>query len=270
MSNPLISLITVCYNAEALIGDTLKSAVTQTYKNIELVIVDGGSKDNTVQVAKQFSTHIGTLISEPDKGIYDAMNKGIKAAKGEWIYFLNAGDAFYDNLVLEELFNNKDLSGVDFVYGKMQTVNEPTGINYVAGDEVVFKDFYFKYPICHQTTFTRKSAFLKQGMFDTNLKLLADIKWQTEFFKHNAHHTRFINRIVAFYDIQGASYHKRMQGYAEFLSFSRLFHPFMIYVFNLALYPIIWAKVIIIRVFQQTTWFKAYRNFKFRHKTANV
>jgi glycosyltransferase involved in cell wall biosynthesis len=91
MNKPLISLVTVCYNAENLLADTLQSAINRTYKNIELVIVDGNSKDNTLQVAKRFQSHIGTLISEPDKGIYDAMNKGIKAAKGDWIYFLNAG-----------------------------------------------------------------------------------------------------------------------------------------------------------------------------------
>ena len=104
MNSPLISLITVCFNAEGLINDTLQSAINQTYKNIELVIIDGGSKDNTVAEVKKYETYIGTLISEPDKGIYDAMNKGIKAAKGEWFYFLNAGDAFYNDTVLEDVF----------------------------------------------------------------------------------------------------------------------------------------------------------------------
>lgn len=270
MSNPLISLITVCYNAEAVIEETLKSAVNQTYKNIELVIVDGGSKDNTVAVAKKFQPYIGTLITEPDKGIYDAMNKGILAAKGDWVYFLNAGDLFFDSKVLEDVFTKNIGGHIEFIYGKMQTINEPTGINYIAGNEVTFKDFYFKYPICHQTTFTRKKAFAKFGMYDIKLKLLADIKWQIGLFKHNTTNTLFVDRIIAFYDIQGASYHKRMQGYRELLSFSHLYFPPFVYVMNLILYPIIWLKVKIIRTFQEQAWFKAYRQLKFRHRKANV
>lgn len=270
MNRPLISLITVCYNAEALIESTLKSAISQTYKHFELVIIDGGSKDNTVEVVKKFQPYIGTLISEPDKGIYDAMNKGIKAAKGEWLYFLNAGDSFYDNQVLADVFGQELPSEVEFIYAKMQTVNEPTGINYIAGNQVTFKDFYFKYPICHQTTFTRKTAFEKFGFYDIKLKLLADIKWQMGLFKHNTPNALFVDRIIAFYDIQGASYHKRMQGYRELLSFSYQYFPIHIYLLSLLLYPIIWLKVKIIRAFQEQAWFKAYRQLKFRHRKANV
>src|SRR6187402_1654973 len=108
MHQPLVSLITVVFNGQELLAETLRSAINQTYKQIELVIVDGGSTDQSVDVAKQFSSHIGTLISEKDKGIYDAMNKGIQAAKGEWLYFLNVGDAFYDANVLADIFS-KDL-----------------------------------------------------------------------------------------------------------------------------------------------------------------
>lgn len=268
MDQPLISLITVCYNAAPLMRDTLQSAISQTYKNIELVIVDGGSKDNTVAIAQQFSNYTGTLISEPDKGIYDAMNKGIKAAKGEWIYFLNAGDSFYDNGVLETVFANRDLSSFDLIYAKIQTVNEPTGINYIGGHRTVFRDFYFRYPICHQATFTRRKAFDYIGLFDTSLRINADNKWQISFFKDYANKALFIDRIVAFYDIQGTSYHKRMKGYREFLRYTASLLPFPVYVLNVLLYPVIWAKVKFIRTFQETTWFKAYRNLKFRGKTA--
>lgn len=251
-------------------ANTLQSAINQTYKNIELVIIDGASNDNTLAEAKKFSPYIGTIISEKDNGIYDAMNKGIKAAKGEWLYFLNAGDAFYNNNVLADVFEKTTLNGIDFIYAKMQTINEPTGINYVAGNEVTFNNFYFKYPICHQTTFTRKTAFNYMPLLDVSLKIMADNKWQTTFFKHHAKKALFIDKIVAFYDIQGASYHKRMLGYKEFLSYSKQLHPMHIYLTNLLLYPVIWSKVKFIRTFQQTQWFKAYRAFKFANKKANV
>lgn len=270
MQQPLISLITVCYNAEALIEATLQSAINQTYKNIELVIVDGGSSDHTVAIAKKFQPYIGTLVSEKDKGIYDAMNKGIGYAKGEWIYFLNAGDAFYDNDVLMDVFGNSTLNNIDFIYAKMQTINEPTGINYVAGEQVNLKSFYFKYPICHQTTFVNKRAFEYMPLFDTSLRIMADNNWQMRFVRFHSEKALFMDRIVAFYDIQGASYHKRMKGYREFLSYSYKFLPFWVYSINVLLYPIIWLKVKFIRTFQNTLWFKAYRNLKFKGRTANV
>jgi len=270
-TKPLISLITVCYNAELLLEATLNSAINQTYKNIELVIIDGGSSDQTVSIAKKFEQYIGTLISEPDKGIYDAMNKGILASKGEWIYFLNAGDLFFHARILEELFsNNNSLLGIDFIYGKMQTINEPTGVNYVAGEQVLFQSFYFKYPICHQTTFTRKSAFNYMPMLSTAYKIMSDNHWQMQFFKHYSNKALFVNLIIAFYDIQGASYHKRMLGYREFLSYAGKWLPVWVYLANLILYPYIWFKVKFIRIFQETSWFKAYRKLKFKDQMANV
>jgi glycosyltransferase involved in cell wall biosynthesis len=268
MNPPLVSLITVCYNAGPLIANTLQSAILQTYKNIELVIVDGGSKDNTLDEVRKFSSHIGTLISEPDKGIYDAMNKGIKAAKGEWVYFLNAGDSFVDEHVLSDVFTTQNLTGIDLVYAKIQSINEPTGVNYIAGKKASYKDFYFTYPLCHQATFTRKTAFDVVGYYDINLKIMADNKWQMGFFKQQENKALFMDRIIAFYDIQGASYHKRMKGYREFLTYTKHLLPFHIHVANVVLYPVIWAKVKFIRTFQQTAWFKAYRALKFKGKTA--
>ncbi len=266
MSNPLISLITVCYNAEALIEDTLKSAVTQTYKNIELVIVDGGSKDNTVQVAKQFSAHIGTLISEPDNGIYDAMNKGIKAAKGEWIYFLNAGDAFYNERVLESIFEAPIPQHLQLLYGKVQTVNEPSGIDYITGKPVVLSDFFSHYPICHQATFTHCKAFSTIGVYNTRYKLAADTEWFARLFKQLPQQALFINQIIAFYDIQGATYHKRMAGYKEYLHFGRRLFPWYISLKNQLLYPFLWLKVKLIRLLQKNVLFKYYRKIKFNNR----
>jgi glycosyltransferase involved in cell wall biosynthesis len=268
MQLPLISLITVVYNGEALIADTLRSAINQTYKDIELVIVDGGSKDNTVAVARQFSDYIGTLISEKDNGIYDAMNKGIKAAKGEWVYFLNAGDSFYDANVLMDLFQ-KDLTGIDLVYGKVQTVNEPTGIDYITGEPVTLKDFFSRYPICHQATFTRKSCFETIGYYDAQYRLAADTEWFARFFKMTPDKALFTDRVIAYYDIQGATYHKRMQGYREYLHFGSRHFPFHISLKNYLFYPLLWLKVKLIRNLQHTAFFKGYRKLKFDKKLAN-
>ncbi len=263
MTKPLISLITVVFNGEQLLEDTLRSAVNQSYNNIELVIVDGASTDRTIEVAKQFQAHIGTLISEKDKGIYDAMNKGIKASKGDWVYFLNAGDSFYDDQVLEDVFTMNNFTNVELIYAKIQTKNEPSGIDYISGEQISFSDFYAKYPICHQATFTRKSAFDKIGLYDIQYRLVADTEWFVRFFKSQPIKALFVDRLIAFYDIQGTTYHKRMQGYKEYLNFGNKHFPFFISVKNYLIYPLLWMKVKFIRNFQNTPWFRTYRRIKF-------
>lgn len=268
MANPLISLITVTFNAEKLLANTWQSAMEQSYQNFEFVLVDGSSKDNTLDIARPFQSKIGTIISEPDKGIYDAMNKGIKAAKGEWIYFLNAGDLLYNKDVLKDIFENKDYGESELIYGKVQTINEPTGINYLNGQPVQYSDFFNRYAICHQAAFTHKKAFERIGLYDIQYKLLADNMWFAKYFKSFAAKTTYIDIIIAYYDIQGASYHKRMQGYREYIHFGWTTFPFIIALKNLAMYPVVWAKVKIIRVLTNTSIFKYYRKLKFKNNKA--
>ncbi len=263
-----LSLITVCYNAGNLLQETLQSAINQTFQDFELVIIDGGSKDNTLLVANQFEAHIGTLISEKDKGIYDAMNKGVMAAKGEWVYFLNAGDSFYNTHVLDSIFSNEMLLLNDFIYAKVETKNEPTGINYINGKEVSLPMFYSHYPICHQGTFARKEVFQKIGNFNLSYPLVADSEWFVRLFKDATIKCKFVDQVVAYYDIQGATYHKRMQGYREYIKVGFVHFPFFVALLNYFLYPIIWLKVWVIRTFQHMAWFKKYREQKFKNKKA--
>ena len=269
-ANPTFSLITVCFNAANLLAETLQSAKEQSFKDFELVIIDGGSKDNTRDVLKPFESFIGTFISEPDKGIYDAMNKGIRAAKGKFVYFLNAGDAFYDNDVLAKIYACSQQTSADLIYAKVETKNEPTGINYIAGKPVVFKMFYSHYPICHQATFAKKSIFNKVGFFNLNYSLVADGEWFIRVFKDQTIETYFLDEIVAFYDIQGATYHKRMKGYREYIKVGFNHFPLFVAILNFFLYPIIFLKVWVIRNFQGTSCFKKYRALKFKNTLANA
>lgn len=101
-NNPLISVVTVSYNAVSTIEQTILSVINQTYPHIEYIIIDGGSTDGTVDIIKKYADKIAYWVSEPDKGIYDAMNKGIKVATGEWINFMNSGDCLYRNDTIEK------------------------------------------------------------------------------------------------------------------------------------------------------------------------
>ena len=123
---PKITVVTVCYNAAVTIEKTILSVVGQTYNNIEYLIIDGGSKDDTLAIIKKYESNISKWISEPDKGIYDAMNKAIKMATGEWINFMNAGDCFATNDVLEKIFQENIPDNVKFLYSDNYYI-EPDG-----------------------------------------------------------------------------------------------------------------------------------------------
>lgn len=266
---PKISLITVCYNAEKVLEQSLQSAMMQDFQDFEFVIIDACSKDKTLEIAEKFKSKIGYHISEKDNGIYDAMNKGIQAAKGEWLYFLNAGDSFHNNKVLSSIFTPEINKQIEFIYGKVQTKNEPTGIDYVTGEKVSIVDFYNKYPICHQATFSKRKLFTEIGLFNTNYKLAADTEWFARLFKKKPENCLFINEIIAFYDIQGTTYHKRMAGYREYLNFGREHFPFAVSLKNYLFYPLLWLKVKLIRILSSSSLFQQYRKMKFNKQLAS-
>jgi glycosyltransferase involved in cell wall biosynthesis len=116
LNNPTISIITVVYNGAKILEQTIISIINQTYKNIEYIIIDGGSNDGTIEVIKKYNNHIAYWVSEPDKGVYDAMNKGIKIASGEWVNFMNCGDCFCNEYVLSAIFSTNIPEEISFLY----------------------------------------------------------------------------------------------------------------------------------------------------------
>lgn len=154
-----ISVITVCYNAGKDLEKTIKSVISQSYKDIEYIIIDGGSTDETKDILKKYSDKISKIISEPDKGLYDAMNKGINLASGDYINFMNAGDIFSDDEVVEKIVNALE-ADTDVIYGNSIMVT-PRGdkiIDKVRDDISILK----KRPIYrHNSSFTRRTLHRK-------------------------------------------------------------------------------------------------------------
>lgn len=181
-----ISIITVCYNSEQTIARTFDSILHQTNQNYEYIVIDGASKDNTLQIIKEYEPKFQgkmTYISEADQGIYDAMNKGIQKASGELIGILNSDDYYELNAleIMEREYEKQKLQGkTDIVlYGSMRSL--------INGKEMAIEfyhhDFLGKVMINHPTCFVSKSVYDKHGLFDTNYKSAADLELMLRLFK---------------------------------------------------------------------------------------
>lgn len=163
MKTSKISIITVSYNAAFVIEKTILSVINQTYSNVEYIIIDGGSVDGTVDVIKRYVDKVAYWISETDNGIYDAMNKGIDQATGDWIIFMNCGDLFSSSKVLELIFLNDVYEDVDVIYGNSIAFDENVSITQLAGDNV---NVLAKNPIYrHGASFVR-TVVHKEFKFD--------------------------------------------------------------------------------------------------------
>jgi glycosyltransferase involved in cell wall biosynthesis len=151
-SFPLITIITVVFNGAKYLEDTIKSVINQTYPNIEYIIIDGGSTDGTLDVIKKYEDYIDYWVSEPDNGIYDAMNKGLELAGGEWVNFMNCGDSFYSNNILNEITDILQRDDIDFIYGDtlVEYIEEKKfEVLIKAGD---YRNLYRGIQFCHQSS----------------------------------------------------------------------------------------------------------------------
>ena len=174
---PLVSIITVVYNNVKYIQDALESVISQNYLTIEHIVIDGGSSDGTIEVIEKYRDNISVFLSEPDDGIYDAMNKGIALATGDIVGILNSDDFYIDEFVIEKVVKEFEEKNVDSVYADLVYV-EPKNLNktvryYDSGNFNPSKFSYGWMP-AHPTFFVKRKAYEKYGMFRTDLKIAAD------------------------------------------------------------------------------------------------
>lgn len=166
---PAISIVTVTYNAEKYLAATIESAIGQAYSNKEIILIDGGSTDLTLDTIKRYRQQINRWVSEADTGIADAMNKGLRLCSGEYVIFLHADDYFYSEAALEQAVGFIDdvhaIFACDILYGKELRKLSPRGFNFWCN---------FKTPVLHQGVLCKKSLFDAIGLFDTNYKIAMD------------------------------------------------------------------------------------------------
>lgn len=212
MKPPILSVITIVYNNEKHIERTLLSVIKQTYQPIEYIIIDGKSTDKTLEIIDKYADDISILISEKDKGIYDAMNKGLQLATGDYILFMNSGDEIYDNETVEKIFKHP---AADIYYGETLMIDEQLnelGIRRHRVPEKLTVDS-FKYGMCvsHQAIYIKKELC---SSFNLDYELSSDIDWILEAIKR-AKIICNTQIIVAKYLVGGMSKTKHWQSLKE-------------------------------------------------------
>jgi len=198
-----LSIVTVCYNSADCIEKTIQSVVAQKYANIEYIIIDGASKDNTMNIIRHYDDRIDRVVSEKDAGIYDAMNKSIDLATGDYVLFLNADDVFADLNVLEDVSAVVEKSDADVFYGDVI-------VQYKYGDflrkplplELITRKMVFS----HQAVFIKRTV-LQENKFDLDYRYVADYKQLSNLYLQK-YKFEYIDRVIAKVPVDsGATYH---------------------------------------------------------------
>lgn len=211
---PLVSIITVTFNAKDYLEQTIQSVINQTYKHLEYIIIDGGSTDGTVDIIKKYSGHLSFWISEPDKGIYDAMNKGISHANGEIIGIVNASD-FYEPYTIQTVVDASiQNTSAGIFHGNINMRNEDGTLFKIKQPNNNLQNLAKGFQLFHPTFFVRKIVYDTIGSYDTSFRMAADYDFALRCWKNNIKFF-YIDRILSNFRIGGTTDKKRLQGLEE-------------------------------------------------------
>jgi len=242
-AHPKFSIITVVYNNVRDIEHTITSVVNQTYDNIEYIVIDGESSDGTLAVIQKYQDKIAILLSEKDKGIYDAMNKGLALATGDYVLFLNSGDEIYDLNSIENLAKLSD--GADILYGETILIDDNRAIigerRHKVPTNFDWKSFRYRMNICHQAIYIKRSI---AEPYDLNYKLCADIDWVIRCSK-KANKSVNAHQYVARYLVGGMSKQKHKESLKERFAIFKHYYGTIPNLFNHGIIALkaIWYRI---------------------------
>lgn len=214
MKEPVISVITVAYNDSKNLETTMMSVLNQHYDSLEYIVIDGGSKDGSLDIIKKYSSRLSCWVSEPDKGIYDAMNKGINFSHGKWLNFMNAGDTFFDDYVLKNVMANGPFDeSVKVLYGNvaLKFRNQPDIIKHL--DDIDKRIVQFS--LNHQSTII-DGDWMRKTLYDTTYKICADANFFNETAKAGYAFAHVPVVISSYEASNGVSARNLKQMYREF------------------------------------------------------
>ena len=199
-----ISIITISFNSENFISETFKSVKNQSYNQYEYLLIDGGSNDRTLTIAKE-QDHISKIVSEPDNGIYDAINKGIKNSTGEIIGFLNSDDTFYDENSLKHIADAFD-KDTDCVFGDLIYTDKNEKVRRVwKGSEFKKRSFLKGWMPAHPTFYCRRSVYEKLGLYNESFKIAGDFELMLRFLEKHNIRSKYIPKTLVNMKVGGAS-----------------------------------------------------------------
>jgi glycosyltransferase involved in cell wall biosynthesis len=194
---PKVSIITVCFNSAKTIRDTIESVINQTYDNIEYIIIDGGSTDGTLDIIREYEPYIAKWVSEPDDGIYDAMNKGIRMSTGDLIGILNSDDWLEIDAIKGVVKMYLMHPDGEVFHGKVRVIDKIKGIQYVvSSSEDVYKQNNYKMKIPHGGVFITEKCYLDQGQYDINYKIGSDHDLLLRLISNNRNFV-FVNQVIS-------------------------------------------------------------------------
>lgn len=259
---PKISVITVCFNEQEDIRETCNSVASQIYDDYEWIVIDGGSTDNTVKIINEYKDYVTRLVSEKDSGVYDAMNKGIRLAKGEYLLFLNGGDSLYSGDVLERIFG-KNKVNADVLYGNCCVLNSDRSRTILDFPKNLRKEYFIDSNINHQSTFIKNKLFDKYGDYDNKYKILADYeKWLC--FIHNGIGFEKLSMVVAnFKGFDGLSSQERTKDLTKkekIMIIRKYFSLFEIIKYRVNFFLKILSSRVNFMIFSPIKFFKKYLN----------
>ncbi len=205
-----ISIITITYNSEKTVEDTIRSILNQNYKMLEYIIIDGGSTDNTLKIIDKYKDKISYFISEPDNGISDAFNKGIKASTGDVIGIINSDDMLYTDALKHINDKFEADNELDVVHGNVLRFNDGESVGRLSKPSGKLSDFAYQFPMFHPTVFVTAAAYQKHGLFDVNCKNAMDFELLSRMYFNGANFA-YIDEIISCFRLGGVSQmaHKR-------------------------------------------------------------
>ncbi len=194
-----VSIVTITYNSEKTLKDTIESVVGQTYRDIEYIIVDGNSTDKTIEIVNSYGDKISKFISEKDNGIYDAMNKGLRLATGDIVGILNSDDVYFDKYVIENVVKRFEEKLVDSVYGDLYYVEEndlSKVVRYWKSSDFKEGSFAKGWHPPHPTFFVKREVYEKYGLFDLEMKVSADFELMLRFLEKHRISTTYLPKVL--------------------------------------------------------------------------
>ncbi len=198
-----LSVITVNYNDKTGLSKTITSVLSQTNQNFEFIIIDGNSNDGSVDLLKLQSANRVNWVSENDDGVYDAQNKGIGKSNGEYLLFLNSGDSFYSNNVVETFLKMLEASSAQIIYGNSNLLLVDNVSEILTPPHVLDNQFWYRGTLNHQAVFIKKSLFDHYGIYETRYKVCADFNFFLKCFVNNAAIFQHFDCVVCNYDQTG-------------------------------------------------------------------